>query len=624
MNPDLLEHYKQELLHVREMGGEFAREYPKIAGRLGLESLECSDPYVERLLEGFAFLAARVKLKIDTSYSKLAQHLLEMVYPDYLAPTPSMVIAEVTPSYREGSLNQGFTIERGTRLRSQMTPDIQTECDFRTAHDVTLYPIVVSSLRYLGSRAAIEVAGVKPAADVRSAMAIKLEVATDLHFSELDINELSFHISGADSTGLRLYEQLFRHTVGVDVVTSEGAIRSLHKKPELLQQGFTDDEALLPANTRSFQGYRLIQEYFACPERFQFMKVSGIKSRLSQCNTKEIELIFLFDQCDIDIDRGYSVENLRLNCVPAINLFPRSADRIHLSKKQHEYHVIPDRTRPLDYEIYSVSGVEGISSSTSTNQFFSPYYSVNERRHKSNSFYGIRREPRLRSSQQKIRSTRNDYLGSEVFISLVDANEAPLSSELRQLSLSLNCTNRDLPLQMPVGRGSTDFTLDIGAPVESIRCLFKPTVPKPSKSGRRDAWQLVSNLSLNYLSIGDVADSNGERSAATLRQMLELYADEKDSVNMRQLESIVNVTSKPIVRQRRFRSHVEIARGIQINVKVDESALEGTGAYLLGSVLDRYFSRYASVNSFTETVLSSVQRNEIARWPVTLGARQSL
>ena len=624
MNPDLLEHYKRELLHIREMGGEYAQEYPKIAGRLGLETLECSDPYVERLLEGFAFLAARVKLRIDNSYSQLARHLLEMVYPGYLSPIPSMLIAQFKPSLQEGSLAQGFSIERGTRMRSQITPDTQTECDFRTAHDITLWPIELTSLRYLNTRAALEAAGIKPAGDVRSALCLTLTSFNDIPFSDLPIDELSLYICGSDNVGARLYEQLFKHTQSIEVVANGKQVKTLRKAPQCVRQGFADDEALLPVNGKTFQGYRLVEEYFAFPERFQFLKIQHLKSCLSYCNTNAIELVFLFDYCDSGFVESLSVDNIRLNCVPAINLFRKSTDRIHLSKEQHQYHVVPDRTRPMDYEIYSIDAVEGLGSGTSDTQTFYPYYSVSEKRRTTHRFFGISREPRLLSSRQKQRGPRASYIGTEVFVSLVDSNEAPFSSDLRQLSLKAHCTNRDLPLQMPVGRTSTDFSLDIGAPVSSIHCIAGPTIPRASRAQGRDAWQLVSQLSLNYLSIGSEQDGDSEHAAAMLRQMLELHIDVRRDSDRRQIEGILSVSSKPVVRQRRYRNHVEIAHGQEVTIKVDESAFEGTGAYLLGSVLERYFARYATVNSFTETVLSSIQRDEIERWPVRLGTRQAL
>lgn len=624
MNPHLFELYKRELQHVREMGGEFAAEFPKVAGRLGLETLECSDPYVERLLEGFAFLAARVRLKIESSHSQLARQLLEMVYPSYLSPTPSMVVTEVFPSYSEGSLAQGFTLERGTRLRGQIAPDEQTECDFRTAHDLTLWPIEISDLTFLPSTAAVDTAGVRCARTVRSGMSLTLKTSGGYDFSELPIDTLSLYLNGADSMGAMLYEQLFAHTEAISVVCNGQEIRSPRAAVALQRQGFADSEALLPVTPRGFQGYRLIQEYFAFPERFLFARLTGLKSRLSRCQANTVTLVFSFDNRDERLFDSVGADNLKLNCVPAINLFPKSADRIHLSNHQHRYHIIPDRTRPMDFEVYSVGDVTGYAGSQAEQQAFHPYFRSGEKQRSNNRFYGLEREHRLLSSKQKRRGSRASYVGSEVFISLVDAKEAPYQSDLKQLSVDTLCTNRDLPLQMPVGKKNTDFNLDVGAPVESIRCLHGPTLPKPSRAHFKDAWRLVSNLNLNYLSLDSCNTDDGEAAAAMLRQMLELYCDAQRGTDSRQLEGILTVKTKAVVRQVKYRSHIEVARGMQVTVRIDEAAFEGSGAYILGSVLESFFARHATVNSFTETVLESVQRNEIQRWPVIIGQRSTL
>ncbi|MEE9318985.1 MAG: type VI secretion system baseplate subunit TssF [Granulosicoccus sp.] len=624
MNPQLYEHYKRELQHAREMGGVFAAEFPKVAGRLGIETLECSDPYVERLLEGFAFMAARVQLKIDSSYGQLARHILEMVYPNSLSPTPSMLIAEFQPSLTEGSLAKGFTIKRGTRLRGLLAPGEQTECDFRTSHNLTMWPIEVADVVSLRNTTAIETAGVVNPGKNRSALSLSLRTVGGHKFSDLAFDELSFHLCGSDSVGTALYEQLFSHTREV-VLACNGKQISFPGKPiKICRQGFHDDEALLPVTSSGFQGYRLLQEYFNFPDRFQFLKVEGLQRRLRQCNSEKIELVFLFDNNDDRLADLYSKNNFRLHAVPAINLFPKTADRIHLGKMQHEYHLVPDRTRPMDFEVYSVNEVEALGSSQSQAQKFYQYYSVNEKRRTANTFFSIRREPRLLSSKQKQRGTRASYVGSEIFLSLVDASEAPYRTDLRQLSVNTLCTNRDLPLQMPFGLGSTDFSLDIGAPVDAIRCLAGPTIPKPSRAYSRDAWRLVSNLNLNYLSISGEQDDDGAAAAAMLRQILEMYVDENADADRRQLEGILSVKTHSAIRQRSFRGHVEIAHGLEIRLRLDESAFEGTGVYLLGSVFERFFARYAGINSFTETVLESIQRNEIERWPVRLGMRQAI
>ncbi len=153
MDPKILRYYNRELQHVREMGAEFAREYPKIAGRLGLEGIECADPYVERLLEGFAYLSARVQLKVDAEFPAFTQHLLQIVYPHYLAPTPSMAVVQFQPDLNEAGLAQGYSIARGTMLRSTVGQDDRTPCEYRTAHETHLWPLEIKEAKYFGSTA---------------------------------------------------------------------------------------------------------------------------------------------------------------------------------------------------------------------------------------------------------------------------------------------------------------------------------------------------------------------------------------------------------------------------------------------------------------------------------------
>lgn len=625
MNPRLLSHFRRELQHLREMGGEFAAEYPKIAGRLGLESLECADPYVERLLEGFAFMAARVQLKIETSYSRTARNLLEMVYPDYLSPVPSMLIAEVQPSMYEGSLAAGFTIERGTSMRSHSGPEAATACQFRTAADLTLWPVRIDGARVLSSKAAIDAAGASAPDNVRSALALKLSTEQDLGFSELAIDDLRFFITGADATGALLYEQVMAHTVSVAIVSEQAEIRSPSRAVRLSRVGFEQNEALLPGGPRGFDGYRVLQEYFVFPQRFQFFEINNLQHRLARTDATEIEIVFLFDNNVEHNADLFSAQNFMLNCVPAINLFSKTADRIHLDSKKHEFHLIPDRTRPMDYEVYRVQSMTGYGSDD-TEQPFYPYFSINSQRmDREGSFFNLNREPRLMSARQKRDGARSSYIGSEVFLSLVDIDDNPYLGELRQLSVETLCTNRDLPLHMPIGRGETDLFLETGAPVSAIRCISGPTQPRPSRAHQRDAWQLVSNLSLNYLSISDTGhEDDGQHAAAMLRQMLELYSEGMDKPGGRQIEGVVQVTTRPVVRQRRVRSHVEVAHGLQVRLRVDEAAFEGTGAYLFGCVMEHFFAAYASTNSFAETVLETIQRDEIGRWPVRNGLRRQL
>ena len=317
------------------------------------------------------------------------------------------------------------------------------------------------------------------------------------------------------------------------------------------------------------------------------------------------------------------IDNTRfaLFCTPAINLFPKRADRIHLNNQTHEYHIVPDRTRPLDYEVYQVQEVIGFGSTSDDQQMFLPFYQASSDNSPvpKRAYYSLIRTPRVSSTKQKLQGPRSSYVGNEVYISIVDVNEAPYRSELRQLGLETLCTNRDLPLLLPVGVSKTDFTIQTGAPVESIRCLSGPTKPRPSNAHKDTAWKLLNHLSLNYLSL---VNNNDKEGAAALRGLLSLYGDNNDLSFRKQIEGVLFIQSKPIVRRINTQGPIVFGRGLELTVTIDETAFEGTGIFLLGMVLEQFFAQYVTLNSFTETVLKSNERGEIMRWAARLGQRQ--
>ncbi len=627
MDPRLLRYYDRELQFVRGMGAEFAQEYPKIAGRLGLEGFECADPYVERLLEGFAFLTSRIQLKLDAQYPIFTQHLMEMVYPHYLAPVPSMAVVQLNPDTKESALVGGVKVARQTALRGVLGRDERTACEYRTAHDVTLWPLELTAAKYFDTPAALAAAEVPvpEGRTVRAGLSLKFQVTAGAETKMLPVDSLPVFLAGADELPKRMYEQLLGNGVGfvVRATGKSGVVSAFLDASHIRAKGFADDEALLPYSDRSFSGYRLLQEYFACPERFLFAEFAGLKRVFARLPGTEFEIIALFDRSVARLHNAVGADNFRLFCTPAINLFPRRADRIHLKSGLTEYHILADRARPMDFEIHSVSDVEGYGDRQEPEQRFQPFYGCDQRiwHARSSSFYTVRREPRLLSSRQKRDGARSSYVGSELFISLVDADDAPFSNSLRQLGMRLLCTNRDLPLQMPVGKAGTDFSLDTGAPVTSIRCVAGPTKPRASVASGESAWRLISHLQLNYLSL---LDGDAHEGAAALREMLTLYCDEFDANARRQIEGVKSVRSTSVVRRIPVPGPITFGRGLEIALTCDDGAFEGTGAFLLGAVMQHFFARYASVNSFTETVLRTLERNEVARWPARLGKRQIL
>jgi len=624
MDPRLLQYYNRELQYVRELGGEFAKEYPKIAGRLGLETFECSDPYVERLLEGFAFLAARVHLKIDAEFPRFTQHLLEIVYPHYLAPTPSMTAVQMRPNLTEGSLSAGYKVPRGTALRSVLGRGDQTACEYRTGHDVTLWPVELEHAEYTGYSG--DLTDLNLPARPRGSLRLKLKATAGLKFSELALDDLTLFLRGADDLPTRIYEQMIAHAIAVVARPPGRPAPWQHVVTDtpVSPVGLEDDEALLPYGPRSFQGYRLLHEYFAFPSRFLFIKLNGLGPAVRRCTGNELEIVVVTDLHDRALDGVVGAGNLSLFCAPAINLFPRRADRIHLTESVPEYHIVPDRTRPMDFEVYSLKEVVGYGSNAEAEQRFRPFFARNNVTtiDEAQAYYTIQRQPRVLSAKQTQRGTRSSYVGSEVFLSLVDPNEGPYRSTLRQLAVETLCTNRDLPLHLTLGQGRTDFTIESGAPIEAVRCLAGPTPPRASHAHGDTTWRLISHLSLNYLSLADGSGTADKGSG--LRELLSLYADLSDPTHRKQIDGIRSTACAGITRALPVPGPTTFGRGLEVEVTCDETAFEGSGAFLLGEVLQKFFTKYVSINSFTETVLRTVQRGEIMRWPAKLGLRHTL
>jgi type VI secretion system protein ImpG len=625
MDPRLLQYYNLELQHLRETGAEFAQQFPKIAARLGMHGLEVADPYVERLLEGVAFLAARVQLKIDAEFPRFTQALLEIVYPHYLAPTPSMLVAQLKPEAADPNLAAGPTVARGSTLSSVLAGDDATACEFRTAHDVTLWPIEIVSASYFSFAPDLPLNTLPMAQRIKGGLRIRLKTTAGLKFAQTPIDRLSFYLTGRDDVANKLYELCLATRLGTLVVPSKGAKKWHELLPAASVQpvGFSDAEALLPVTLRSFQGYRLLQEYFSFPQRFRFFELTGLARALQRVEGDQVELVVLLGRGEPTLESVVDASNLALFCTPAVNLFHKRADRIHVGDSAHEYHVVADRTRPLDFEVYEVTSVVGHGIATESEQQFLPFYSAysSDLEHQQLAYYTTRREPRLVSPTARRRGTRSSYIGTEVFLALVDAAQAPFSGDLRQLSIQALCTNRDLVLQMPMGIGTTDLALDVAAPVSSIRVVSGPSRPYSPLADGAVSWRAVSHLSLNYLSL---VQSTPEEGAAALRDLLELYAASADVSARRQIEGIRTVRVGRVVRRLRAPGPLAFGRGLEIILQIDELAFEGGSAYLFGSVLDRYFARHVSLNAFTETVLRSESRGEINRWGMQWGARPTL
>lgn len=621
MDPRLLDYFNQELSYLRESGTEFAERFPKVASRLGLHESEIADPYVERLLEGFCFLTARIRLKMDAEFPRFSQRLLEVVYPNYLAPTPSMCIVQCKPGDMSSHDGSSFQIPRGSRLREPAQVGRKTQCEFRTAHDLELLPLTVKEAGFTSVPSDLYKLLKTPQRQVRSALRLSFQFDIADGKKPFNIDNLSVFINGDSRLSSHLYEIIMGHNIGVAMRATDGSPDHWHisTKDALSPVGFDDAESLLPCSIKGFSGHRLLHEYFAFPARFHFFGINNLDELAKGAVFPfSFEVLILLNSDTTEFEALVDRANFCLNCTPAINLIQMRSDRVPITSGNNEYHLVADRTKPLDYEVFSVESAEGFGRDNSVEAEFRPFYSslANDKTAHS-SYFSTRREPRAKSSLAQSKGPRSTYIGSEVFLSLVDQKEAPFSSSLRQLGVDITATNRDLPLLVKVGTDSDLLPLH-SFPVSGIRILQGPSRPVPAIPDGEINWRFINQLSLNFRMLSDVESTEATSLLSTL---LSAYASLGDSATAKHAQSILSVSLQRITRRLPGPGPLTFGRGVLVDVTVDESLFSGASPYLFGSLLKQYLARHVSLNSFVEFRLHSAQRGLVGQWLPQFGER---
>jgi type VI secretion system protein ImpG len=626
MDPRLLDYYNQELIYMRELASEFAHAHPKIARRLGMQAGEVADPYVERLIESFCFMAARMQIKLDAEFPRFTGRLLEVIYPNYVAPTPSIAVARLYPGEGEGDLAQGYRIARGTSFTARVPGAEKTACEFTSGQDVILWPLTITEARLTGIPPDIPALDRFVARDtqVRGALRLRLSTTGDVRVADLKgLDRLPVYLAGDEQIASHLFELL--HVAGIaSVIAAPGEFGAAGRPPAAVtvgaveHEGLRTDQSLLPLKWTKFHGHNLLHEYFACPGRFWFFALNGLAEGLSRVNGREVEIVVLLDRAPGQLANLVDASRFALFCTPVINLFKKHTDCIEISPRETEFHLVPARLAPLDYEVFSVETVYGQVADTSAELEFRPLYqTLNNDEGNHGRYFSTRRERRLVSDSARRYGTRTPYIGTEVFLSLVDQNEAPYGENIRFLSVDALLTNRDLARLVPRD-GVSDLKTTHSAPVESIGLIRPPSAPLPPYAEREMAWRLIRQLNFNYLPLEDLDHREGGQG---LRDLLRLYLAGGDTEQGRQVESLVGVKTRPVTRKLPGTGPITFGRGIECALTIDETGFSGVSPYLFGLILEHWLARHVSINSFTQTELHSMQRGRIARWPVRTGTR---
>jgi type VI secretion system protein ImpG len=599
---ELLRYYNSELTYLRRMGRSFARSYPKIADRLELSGDQSADPHVERLIESFAFLTARIQRQIDSEFPQISASLLGILYPHLVDPVPPMAIAKFEVDPAQGKIISGHTIEKHTPLIARTLE--QLRCQFRTCYPVTLWPF---EMVQAGFESADQFQFLRRA-NFHAATVLRLQLAPrGVTLAEMEFDQLRFHLRGEAGTVNALYEQLFCNVARVAILPEDGGEPVYLPEGSIRPVGFGEGEEVLPYPEHAHPAYRLIQEYFLFPQKYHFFDLANLSRHRSQSGLDILILLNRVPREKLVIDR----DTFMLGCTPIINLFKKTTEPIRLDQTQSEYRLVADIRRERTHEIHSIVSVSASSNPMEPTQRLDPFFSFQHRAdgRAHRSFWHVRRGP----------SSREDVPGTEMHISFVDLDFEPSRPPLQTVYAHSLCTNRDLAVQL---RAGSELQIENAAPLQQISCLDRPTYPAYPPVEGATLWALISNLSLNYLSL-----ARGDKSLEALREILRLHSFSDAPSIHQQVEGIHEMQTRPIVARVKHADWRGFCQGTQIVLKFDESLYAGSGPFLLGAVLQQFFGLYASVNSFTQLVIHSLQRDsegegEWKRWPPLAGYQQ--
>ncbi len=614
MSDDLLLYYERELTYLRKLGADFAQRYPKVAARLQLEASKTEDPHVERLLEGFAFLAARVHRRLDDDFPEISQTLLEMLHPQLVRPLPSMCIVDMPLDPAQGGFQDGFQIPRGSMLNSRPVKGVPYS--FRTVYDTTVWPLSVTSADWsTPDRVGAGTTG----RDAVGAVRLEVRAFDGVKLKELSIRDLRLHIAGDANVTDTLYELLVNNSMQVVVRNPDKPSQTpvLLGSRAVAPVGFEPEQQLLPFPTRTFAGFSLLLELFAFPEKFHFIDLKGFGDAVRRLGaTDRVEIGFLlspFERAERRqaLELGMSANTFRPSAVPAVNLFDQSAEPILLTERQYEYTVVGDARRRLEVDVWSVNGVSIIEGDAREVRHVPPLYSHQHE-------VSGRGDDIFWHTSRRTAAWRTDR-ATELTIAFADLSGAVRAPDVDVASPSVTCFNGDLPSQLPFGideRG--DFQLLSGGPLKRISCVISPTKSVQPTLGTTLLWRMISSLSLNHLSIADGTPD-------ALQELLRLHNVSNALSAERQIDGLVGVRSAPAFSRVSSQHGIAFARGRDIELEFDEDKFPGGGMFLFASVLERFVALYTSMNSFTRvTVRSRQRRRVVAEWPARAGWRALL
>ncbi|SFJ83513.1 type VI secretion system baseplate subunit TssF [Jannaschia pohangensis] len=638
MKKDLRRAYDRELALLRERAAEFAADYPGIADRLGGLLHENLDPAVAGLLEGTAFLAARVHLKMEDEFKTFTEELLDQIFPEALEPTPSAMMVQANPPWDNSGLVDGLRFNVGDYLDARyVEADQRVTCRFRLSEPLTLWPLALTRLVYHPTPGPVGALGQDVTPDTRAGLEIDLsrlgpagETASGLPLSGLPIKTLPIHFTAPMAEAAPLYEQMFCDVARVSLrwIDAHGDAAFRRLPPDAIGQvGFDPGAPLFPMQGNLFEGFALLREAFTFPRKILGFTLCNLDRHLAGIPNDSVTLVIEFKRPSQVLAARLELEHLRLHTVPAINLFEEGSNQVRLDAKRHEFVVTPDASPVTHYEVHRITDVYAHYAAQQQKVRVHPLYSLPPEGQEPSAtlYFTTRRKPRrLTAKERRFGTGRARYRGTETYISVY---EPPEVEGAQRLQIKTLCSNRHLAEYLPIASGKDDFHLCEDQTV-SLSCVAGPTPPRgPLVDMDQDAghransgqnyWRLISYLSLSHHGLGGQRDS--AKAAAALRELLSIFSNISDTVTMPRLQAITDVKTRPITRTIEGEDGFHPARGLEVTLTIDETPFDPGGVIVLTAIIERFLAEYAAVNTFTQCVVVSKDRGHIKTWPPRTG-----
>lgn len=590
IDPELLDYYQRELNWLRHAGAQFAARHPKVARRLELSPGECPDPHVERLLEGFSLLAARLHRRLDDDYAEFSDALLEQLYPLALRPLPSCAIVQFDPDPTQGNLAEGYRLPRDTPLF--VTTRDGASVHFRTSAEAELWPLVISEASLLDGDSAVALTG-RP--DARSALSLTLRCLGEFDWSQLPVRRLRLHLAAAPVTSASLLDLLGAHCLGLHCGAPGLPLQACPGVPGLV--GFADDQALLPDEDGQHPGLRLLAEYFAFPDKFAFF---DLPLQPPATGGRECRVVIAFDRAPNGRPH-LQASDLQLGCAPAINLFPRTSEPLRPDGTRSEYRLVADAHRENSVEIHSIRRVRA-TSARGVSAVPAYYGQVRDDLSSSAGLYWHGR---------RVQGMAPNRRGTDLLLSLVDTGFDPLlDAPEYSLTAELLCTNRHLAENLPAG---TRLGFERPGPVARATLRNPPTPQSLPRLSGESRWRLVSQLTLNHLSLVE-----GPQALAALKELLNLHNLRDEAGPRRQIDGIARLSCERVMARVGDDAWRGWRNGLEVRIDLDSEHFAGTSAVLFSAVLAQFFSLYATANRFVRTVLVDADK-EVRTWQPQAG-----